>query len=179
MKSLVQALLLLAACSSFSSEAAMRYVDPANPAAQDAGAGDATHPYRTLTHAMKQMKPGDTLTIAGGTYRESLIFPEISWAAAATVIQPATGASVLIKGSDVVTGWIALGGGLFVRHNWTVNSQQVFVDGIALKQIGGTIFDGYPNTPGHPLAGGPAGPGGVWPGPGPGRGAEMASHRLP
>ena len=176
MKSLVQALMLVAACSSFSSEAAMRHVDPSNPAALDAGAGDAAHPYRTLTHAMKQMKPGDTLTIAGGTYRESLIFPEISWAAAATVIQPVTGASVLLKGSDVVTGWISQGGGRFVRHDWAVNSQQVFVDGIALKQIGGTVFGGYPNDPGHPLASVLASQGGIWPGRVPGGLPQMTTN---
>jgi hypothetical protein len=176
MRSLVLALMLVAACSSLSSEAAMRHVDPANPAAQDAGAGDAAHPYRTLTHAMKQMKPGDTLTIAGGTYRESLIFPEISWAGAATVIQPATGASVLIKGSDVVTGWISQGAGLFVRHDWAVKSQQVFVDGIALKQIGGTVFGGYPGAPGHPLAGVLATQGGIWPGRVPGGVPQMTTN---
>lgn len=178
MKSLVQALLLVAACSSFSSEAAMRYVDPAHPAAQDAGAGDAAHPYRTLTHAMKQMKPGDVLTIAGGTYRESLIFPELSWwAAAPSVIQPVPGASVLIKGSDVVTGWIAQGGGLFVRQGWAVNTQQVFVDGIALKQIGGTVFSGYPTKPGHPLAGVLGGPS-IWPGRVPGGVAQMTTNSF-
>ncbi|HKA40311.1 MAG TPA: right-handed parallel beta-helix repeat-containing protein [Burkholderiales bacterium] len=179
MKSLVQALLLAAACSFFSSEAAMRYVDPSNPAAQDAGAGDAAHPYRTLTHAMKQLKPGDVLTIAGGTYRESLIFPEINWwAVATTVIQPVPGANVLIKGSDVVTGWTAQGGGLFVRHNWTVNSQQVFVDGIALKQIGGTVFGGYPGTPGHYLAGELATQGGIWPGRVSGGVAQMTTNSF-
>lgn len=144
MKQLLRAVTMLAALAGGAAPAAMLYVDPGNPGATDSGAGDALHPYRTLTYAMKQLRPGDTLSIAGGVYRESLIFPAISWSAGSTVIQPLSSAPVLIKGSDVVTGWTPLGGGLFVKNGWTVNSQQVFVDGVSLQQIGGKIFNSDP-----------------------------------
>jgi parallel beta-helix repeat protein len=144
MRKLVQAVTMLTALACGAAPAAMLYVDPANPGAVDAGAGDALHPYRTLVYAMKQLKPGDTLTIAAGVYRESVVFPAMSWSDGTTVVQPAAGAQVLVKGSDVVTGWTPLGDGRFVRSGWTVNSQQVFVDGIALQQIGGKIFNNDP-----------------------------------
>jgi len=144
--------------------AAVRHVDPSSPAAQDSADGSAQQPYRSLSYAMKQMRPGDTLNIAPGVYRDALIFPDIAWSGAPTVIQPASSGEVLIKGSDVVTGWEAVQRGLFVRREWNVNSQQVFVDGIALQQIGGTILGGYPEKAGHPMQKLHAAQGGIWPG---------------
>jgi parallel beta-helix repeat protein len=144
--------------------AAVRHVDPVHPAAQDSGDGATQRPYRTLAYAMKQLAPGDTLNIAAGVYREALVFPEIAWSGAPTVIQPAGNGEVLIKGSDIVTGWEPVQHGLFVRRPWRVNSQQVFVDGVALQQIGGTILGGYPEKPGHPMASLHRTQGGIWPG---------------
>ena len=165
MRMLPPLLALIAALAADSCVAASRYVDPSNPSAQDSGDGEAKRPYRTLAFAMKRLQPGDSLNIAPGTYRESLIFPEIDWPGAPTSIQPAIkGGEVLIKGSDVVTGWERVQGGLFVKRSWTVNSQQVFVDGTPLKQIGGTVMGGYPEKTDHPMKKLHAGQGGIWPG---------------
>jgi parallel beta-helix repeat protein len=144
--------------------AAVRHVDARHPAAQDSGDGSAQRPYRSLSYAMKQIRAGDTLNIAPGVYRDALIFPDIGWSGAPTVIQPASPGEVLIKGSDVVTGWEAVERGLFVRQGWQVNSQQVFVDGVPLQQIGGTILGGYPEKAGHPMQKLHATQGGIWPG---------------
>lgn len=148
--------------------AATRHVDPANPAARDAGEGEDGRPYRTLAHALKMLQPGDELVIAPGVYRESLLLPERDWGGAATVIRGASAGAVLIKGSDPVKGWEALGQGVFVKRSWRVNSQQVFVDGEPLQQIGGTILNGYPDKPGHPMKALHASQGGIWPGRKPG-----------
>ena len=155
---------LLAAFWPAATVAAVRFVDPSQPAAQDSGDGGSQHPYRTLTFAMKQLRPGDTLNIAAGVYREALIFPEIDWSAAPTVIQPAGTGDVLIKGSDAVTGWERVEPGLFMKRPWKTNSEQVFVDGVPLQQIGGTIYGGYPGKPGHPMAKLHPTQGGIWPG---------------
>jgi parallel beta-helix repeat protein len=144
--------------------AASRYVDQGSPAAQDAGDGEFIRPYRTLAYAMKQLKAGDTLNIAGGVYRDALLFPEIAWSGGSTVIQAVDTREVLIKGSDVVTGWEPAERGLYVKRPWTVNSEQVFVDGRALIQLGGTILGGYPGKPDHPMAKLHAAQGGIWPG---------------
>lgn len=144
MKKILMVLITGLALMAGSSYAGTRYVDPANPGAIDSGPGDALHPYHTLKFAMTQMKPGDTLNIASGVYRESIVFPGITWGSLPTLIQPMGTEPVLIKGSDIVTGWAALGGGLFVKNAWTVNSQQVFLDGAALKQMAGKIWTSDP-----------------------------------
>jgi hypothetical protein len=41
-----------------------------SPEGDDAGEGDLAHPWRTLDHAVDQLRPGDTLFLRGGTYRE-------------------------------------------------------------------------------------------------------------
>lgn len=165
MKPLVSLLILLAAIAAAGhSPAATRYVDPGSAAAQDAGEGDARHPYRSLAYAMKRLRPGDSLNIAPGTYRQSLIFPETDWSGAPTSIQATGKGNVLIKGSDVVDGWERVQPGLFVKRGWRVNSQQVFVDGEPLKQVGGTVYNGFPDKAGHPMSKLHAGQGGIWPG---------------
>jgi parallel beta-helix repeat protein len=163
MKPLPHALLLIAVFSCGASAAAVRHVDPEHPMTQDAGDGNAMRPYKTLNYAMRQIKPGDTLNIAAGTYREALIFPETDWSGGATLIQPASG-DVVIKGTDLVTGWERIGDGLHVKRQWKTNSQQVFIDGAPLKQIGGAILGGYPEKQGHPMAKLHSGQGGIWPG---------------
>ena len=144
-------------------------VNPAHPRSRDSGDGGASQPYHTLAYAVKQLKPGSTLLIADGVYRESIDLRQAQLKTAQdsspTVIKAMPGGKVLIKGSDTVTGWEALGGGLFVKRNWTVNSQQVFVDGVPLKQIGGTILGGYPERANHPMKKLRAVlQGGIWPG---------------
>ncbi|MCW5604554.1 MAG: DUF1565 domain-containing protein, partial [Burkholderiales bacterium] len=96
--------------------AAVRHVDPRHTAAQDAGEGGAERPYRTLAYAMKSLRPGDTLNIAPGTYRESLVFREIDWSGAPITIRAAGKGEVLIKGSDIVTGWERVAAGLYVKR---------------------------------------------------------------
>jgi parallel beta-helix repeat protein len=164
MKALLQAAALLAILVAGEGMAAARYVDPANPVAQDAGDGNARRPYRTPAYAMKHLQPGDTLNLAPGTYRETLAFPEIKWTGAPTRVQAAGKGEVIIKGSDVVDGWERLEAGLYVKRPWTVNSQQVFIDGAPLKQIGGTVFNGYPERANHPMKKLHDSHGGIWPG---------------
>lgn len=148
-----------------------RYVNPDSGAAADSGPGTQAQPYATLGAAVAQLKPGDDLHIAAGVYRETL---DLRLATALqqppqegtpkTVIEADPGTVVWIDGADVVTGWQSLGGGRYVHDGWTVNSQQVFLDGRPLQQIGGTIFGGFPTDPKNPYARILAGTGGIWPG---------------
>ncbi|MGH9961288.1 MAG: right-handed parallel beta-helix repeat-containing protein, partial [Pyrinomonadaceae bacterium] len=124
---------------------ATRYVNPAHPQSVNSGAGAATAPYKTISYAMNQLVSGDRLVIAAGTYREAL---NPKYGASNLVIEGSPG--TMIKGSDIVTGWQSAGGGVFVRGNWTVNTQQVFVNGAPYQQIGGTLSSQFPS--------------GVWPG---------------
>jgi|GEM_PF-715045 len=157
-----------------------RMVAPQDPNAQDAGNGSPSAPYKTLSYAMSQLRPGDHLTIAAGTYRDALVFPQKPWTritAAAieaaninsayllknneTVIEGQ--GTVLIKGSDIVNDWRALGVRRYMKP-WADEPQQVFVDGKPLIQVAGTIFEGFPEKQNHPLLALHKSQKGIWPG---------------
>ena len=179
-KSTLQILLILFSLLSAPLMAADRMVAIDDPHAQDTGTGSATAPYKTLSYAMSQLRPGDHLTIAAGIYREALVLPTNIWTridaklinsgeinrldlvkANQTVIEGK--GEVLIKGSNLVTEWRDLGNGRFVKP-WSEETQQVFIDDKPLLQIGGTIFDGFPNQQNHPLATLHKSQKGIWPG---------------
>lgn len=156
-------MLMLMSCAAYAC-GALRHVAPGHPSAQDSGEGDSARPYRTLAYAMQQLQPGDTLKIHPGTYREALILPPRAWSIdKPTTIVGDNAGDVIILGNDVVTGWIAQGDKLFIKRPWLQEPQQVIFDGKPLRQIGGTIFDGYPERLGHELAGLHAAEGGIWP----------------
>lgn len=152
--------LLAALLASADAYAAERMVAPKEPNAKDAGGG----PYKTLSYAMSQLQPGDHLVIAAGTYRDVIVFPKRTWSVGEGVETVVEGrGEVIVKGSEVVDGWKAVNDGLFVKE-WPAETQQVFVDGKLLKQVGGTIFNGYPDKPDHALAGLHKTQKGIWPG---------------
>ena len=120
--------------------------------------------YVTIAEALKDLQPGDELVIGAGTYRESIMLPTRDWGKASTLIRGELADKVLIKGSDLVADWQPAGEGVFVKRGWRANTQQVFVDGEPLKQIGGSIMGGYPEKSDHPLKKLHATQGGIWPG---------------
>lgn len=143
---------------------AVLQVAPNHPNAIDDGDGRADRPYKTLTFAMRQLQPGDTLKITAGEYRDALIFPQRAW----SVVRPTTivgegNADVTILGSELVGGWVAKGQGIYVKRPWILEPQQVRLNGVALKQIGGTIFKGYPTMIGHEMESLHRSQGGIWP----------------
>jgi parallel beta-helix repeat protein len=155
-------LLLLLLLPALQALAAIRHVRPADALASDSGEGSRAHPWKTLAYAASQLQPGDTLVIAAGLYRESLLLGRRDWSSAKPTTIVAEG-RVELRGTDLVQGWEKLGGGVFVKRNWPQEPQQVLVAGRALKQLGGTIFEGYPQRPDHDLAGLHADQGGIWP----------------
>lgn len=153
-----------------SAEAATFHVDQAHPKANDNGNGTVEAPFKTLGAAVPHLAPGDSLLIGSGVYRESLnlrdalLLQGTTGGVAQTKIEARTNANVIIRGSDIVTNWERVSPGVFVKRDWGINSQQVFVNGVALKQIGGAVFGDYPNDPNHPYANMHATQGGIWPG---------------
>jgi Right handed beta helix region len=115
------------------------HVDAASVAASDANAGTPGRPLKTISAGVAKAMPGDTVWVQSGTYRESIHFPRSGEGPDRPIrIVAARGAEVVIKGSDVVTGWMPAGGGIWTKTGWAVNSQQVFADGKPLQQIGAT-----------------------------------------
>lgn len=166
MRKLVTAWFCLALLlAGISSDAATLYVSPT------AANGNDKNRFTSLQAALRQLLPGDELIIGAGVYREPLdlrLASKLSGASGSlpTRIHGDGRGKAIIKGSQVVTDWQAVGAGLFIKRGWSVNSQQVFIDGKPLQQIAGTVFNGYPAAPGqpkHPLGGLHNSNGGIWP----------------
>ena len=108
-----------------------------------------TAPFRTLGKAVAAAPSGSTIVMRGGVYRES-----VTWYGKALTIQPAPDEAVWMRGSDVVTGWVADGAvwrtgqlvGVLRPHVALRPDRprvpvcglpdQIFVDGAQLTQVG-------------------------------------------
>ena len=97
-------------------------------------------PFKTIQKAMNTAVAGDTVYVRGGTYREEVNVYRGGGSAGNYVNVFAYQNEVpVIKGSDLVTGWVKHSGNIWKKTGWTVNSQQVFDgsrDGPSLQQIG-------------------------------------------
>jgi parallel beta-helix repeat protein len=108
-----------------------------DPAGDDRGPGTPSQPLRTIGQALRRATAGDTVLIHTGTYREGpLTLRQGGTPDQPLTLQSAPGAEVILKGSDPVTNWQDAGHGTWRRADWRVNSQQLFVDGTPLQQIG-------------------------------------------
>jgi hypothetical protein len=114
----------------------------------DAGAGTSAKPFKTIQKAAEAAKPGDTVTVHAGTYRET-VTPKASGTAEAPItFRPAKGEKVLISGTEIISGWKKDADGSFsasVPAGQYVSvcnyADQIFVNGVMLLQAR------YPNTP--------------------------------
>jgi parallel beta-helix repeat protein len=123
--------------------------------------------FASIEQAIAKLQPGDTLLLADGIYRESIDLRQKQLSTGAkspTRIEAAPNAHPIIKGSDVVDGWQRLTGDVYTKKQWQTNSQQVYVDGKPLQQIGGVIFGGFPLDPKNAFAKMHQSQGGIWPG---------------
>lgn len=163
MKYICNALLFLFVTAAIPCLAADYHVAQNNPAADDANDGTVDKPFKTLAEgiAKTRLKPGDSLYVHKGVYRESMNMSGANTRSgkpgAHIRILAWPGDVVEIKGSDIVSGWIKFkdvpattapaatqpAGAIYVKEEWTSNSQQVFCDGKVLTQIAGWVGEGY------------------------------------
>jgi parallel beta-helix repeat protein len=133
------------------------YVAQKDPAADDKNPGTAGKPFKTINAAVAgvRLKPGDTLYVHEGVYRESVSLGGGN----SHQGQPGAHIRILawpkeiveIKGSDIVSDWKEYDGAMpatpkgkiYVKDNWPHNTQQVFCDGKPLAQIAGYVGEGY------------------------------------
>ena len=72
----------------------------------DKNDGTASRPLRTISAAAKLAQPGDVITVREGTYREMVVPPRGGESDSKRIVyQAAPGEEVVIKGSEVITGW--------------------------------------------------------------------------
>lgn len=84
------------------------HVDKDSPVASDANPGSPDMPWKTLMRAGKatELKPGDTVLIHSGVYRESMAITVSGEPGKPVVFAAAPGAKVVIKGSELIkTAW--------------------------------------------------------------------------
>ncbi len=107
------------------------------PAGDDRAEGNQTHPLRTLGKALALAGPGTVITLAEGTYHEGdLVMPRGGAPGQPLTILGQQAGQVLIEGSQPVKDWKPQGHGVWQVADWPVDSQQLFVDGRPLQQIG-------------------------------------------
>jgi len=86
------------------------YVDTRHPGALDAaGLGHPGRPFKTISHAMKVARPGETIMVYGGVYRECPVATADS-----VTLKAVEGRRVVISGADLVEGWQRDGDGWVV-----------------------------------------------------------------
>ena len=80
-------------------------VNQRDPAASDKNPGSRPKPLKTISAAVSKVHAGDKVTIHAGEYRETVIITASGTNEAPIVIEAASGETVVIKGSDVISGW--------------------------------------------------------------------------
>jgi len=78
---------------------------------KDSSAGTAAAPLRTIQRGADLARPGDTVIVHQGVYRERIAPPRGGESDAKRIVyRAAPGEKVEIKGSEVVTGWVKVRG---------------------------------------------------------------------
>ena len=101
-----------------------------SPSGSDTEPGNKEKPFRTVQKAADVMRPGDTCTVRGGTYREAVAIRHSGANGKQIRFVAAEGERVIFDGTDLVTGqWTHYKDAIYCT---TVDGpvEQVFVDGM-------------------------------------------------
>jgi alpha-L-arabinofuranosidase len=113
----------------------------------DSATGTQSAPFQTISRAANVAQPGDMVTVHDGTYRECVKPPRGGTSETNRIVyRAAPGEDVRIKGSERVTTWIDLGGGV-----WQATIPNSFFgdyNPFALKLSGGWLNYGQWHTRG-------------------------------
>jgi parallel beta-helix repeat protein len=102
----IVALCIVLAAASGPLRAATYYVEGANPKAADTNPGTQAAPWKTIARAgrAKELKPGDTVLIKSGIYRECADITVSGQPGRPITFAAAPGERVVLKGSEIVRG---------------------------------------------------------------------------
>ncbi|HEY2411163.1 MAG TPA: right-handed parallel beta-helix repeat-containing protein [Pirellulaceae bacterium] len=118
----------------------------------DSNPGTQALPFATIQHGLGLAQPGDAVDLLSGTYRDQYAsFVRSGTTAAPITLEAAPGASVTIKGSDILSGWTQQGtSGIYTHANlghyfgqWSANPadarsearNQLFVNGTYVPEV--------------------------------------------
>jgi len=130
-------ILIIVSCFTGTIQANVYYVSTDNIKASDNNPGTKVLPWKTIQKAATTLIAGDTVFIENGIYRESIEVKNSGTSYRNMISFIADGDNVYIKGSDIANDWNLWKDNIWMKKNWQFNSQQVFVDGNILQQIGG------------------------------------------
>ncbi|MGD0113868.1 MAG: right-handed parallel beta-helix repeat-containing protein [Armatimonadota bacterium] len=97
--------------------AATYYVAQGNAKASDRGPGTAVQPWKTINHAAQVLKPGDTVIVKAGIYREAVQPARSGEPGKPIIYQAAPGETVVVSGAYPVADW-QRDGKIWRRSKW-------------------------------------------------------------
>lgn len=105
------------------------------PTGDDSNAGTKDSPFKTISKASSVVKAGDTCTIRGGAYHESIVPANSGTAGAPITYKSYPGETVTVSGCDLVTGWKLDSGNIYkATMNWDMGDEnQVFANGEMMR----------------------------------------------
>ena len=81
---------------------------------RDTNDGSVSKPFKTISAAARIAQPGDVITVYAGTYRERINPPRGGESDSKRIVyKAAQGEKVMIKGSEIITGWKHLENGVW------------------------------------------------------------------
>lgn len=85
-----------------------------SPSGDDGNPGTREKPLRTIMAAARRAQPGDVITVHEGVYRERVTPPRGGLSDSKRIVyRAAPGETAVIKGSEIVRGWIPEGNGVW------------------------------------------------------------------
>src|SRR5688500_9484475 len=80
----------------------------------DANSGSSSAPFATLQKGVNTAQAGDSVFVNSGTYRNQTVsFPRSGTSASPITLKATPGATVFVKGSNLVTGWTLDSGAVY------------------------------------------------------------------
>jgi hypothetical protein len=120
------------------------YVSPQGDDAHDGRGPAPQHALRSLSAAVTKLKPGDTLRVRAGVYRETVVFPTSGTADAPIIVEPFEREAVTVTGLDVLpSAPRGADGRLTLAMPWTLGfgKDQLFWNGKVMREAR------WPNEP--------------------------------
>ena len=105
------------------------YVSPQGNDSHSGRGPEAAHARKTIQAAVNQLRPGDTLLVRGGIYRETVVFPRSGTAEEPITVKPYQTEKVVVSGCDPISGWTKYKGNIWkASMPWTLGKgrNQVF-----------------------------------------------------
>ena len=94
-------------------------------------------PWKSLSNSINRIQGGDRLFVRGGEYRGKISITNNSGSASNYIhIVAYSNETPVLKGSRLVEGWEYYANNIWMKTNWAYESQQVFVEGDPLQQLG-------------------------------------------